>query len=283
MARDRGPQCKQCRREGIKLFLKGERCLTDKCGVERRAYPPGDHGRGRQESSPSTGSSCARSRRPAASTACSRSSSAATTPRRVGSPGVTGEKPAPPARDPLRQRPRATRLRGLEAPGTAAGAARTLDHQRSPVNIPSYQVRPDEVIALKAGSGATQTIRDATELISVVPAWLQADHDGPHGEGTAPPGAVGDRHSGAGAADRRAVFEVVTAAALRPALSGPAGEPQDAKETLMLEFQTPQISAENVEEKPRHVHDRAARPRLRLHVSATPCAVCCCRRSRERR
>src|SRR6266513_4720474 len=51
MARDRSPQCKQCRREGIKLFLKGERCLTDKCGVERRAYPPGDHGRGRQKQS----------------------------------------------------------------------------------------------------------------------------------------------------------------------------------------------------------------------------------------
>ena len=48
MARDTSPQCKQCRREGQKLFLKGERCLTDKCGVERRAYPPGEHGRGRR-------------------------------------------------------------------------------------------------------------------------------------------------------------------------------------------------------------------------------------------
>ena len=51
MARDTGPQCKQCRREGMKLFLKGERCLTDKCGVERRNYPPGDHGRGRSRQS----------------------------------------------------------------------------------------------------------------------------------------------------------------------------------------------------------------------------------------
>src|ERR687886_402628 len=51
MARDRGPQCKQCRREGVKLFLKGERCLTDKCGVERRTYPPGDHGRDRMKQS----------------------------------------------------------------------------------------------------------------------------------------------------------------------------------------------------------------------------------------
>ena len=47
MARDLSPQCKQCRREGMKLFLKGERCFTDKCAVERRAYPPGEHGRGR--------------------------------------------------------------------------------------------------------------------------------------------------------------------------------------------------------------------------------------------
>jgi small subunit ribosomal protein S4 len=51
MARDTSPQCKQCRREGQKLFLKGERCLTDKCGVERRSYPPGEHGRGRQKQS----------------------------------------------------------------------------------------------------------------------------------------------------------------------------------------------------------------------------------------
>ena len=47
MARETGPQCKQCRREGMKLFLKGERCLTEKCAIERRAYPPGEHGRGR--------------------------------------------------------------------------------------------------------------------------------------------------------------------------------------------------------------------------------------------
>ena len=43
MARDRSPKCKQCRREGMKLFLKGERCLTEKCAVERRSYPPGEH------------------------------------------------------------------------------------------------------------------------------------------------------------------------------------------------------------------------------------------------
>ena len=46
------------------------------------------------------------------------------------------------------------------------------------VDIPSYQVRTDDVITLKGGSPAEPVIRDATELTSVVPAWLQADHDG---------------------------------------------------------------------------------------------------------
>lgn len=47
MARYRGPVCKLCRREGEKLFLKGSRCYTDKCAIERRPYPPGQHGQRR--------------------------------------------------------------------------------------------------------------------------------------------------------------------------------------------------------------------------------------------
>ncbi len=47
MARNLGPVCRLCRREGLKLFLKGERCFTDKCAIERRNYPPGVHGQAR--------------------------------------------------------------------------------------------------------------------------------------------------------------------------------------------------------------------------------------------
>ena len=47
MAKYNGPVCRLCRREGQKLFLKGERCFTDKCGIERRAFPPGQHGQKR--------------------------------------------------------------------------------------------------------------------------------------------------------------------------------------------------------------------------------------------
>ncbi|NNF05152.1 MAG: 30S ribosomal protein S4 [Candidatus Eisenbacteria bacterium] len=48
MARYVGARCRLCRREGEKLFLKGDRCHTDKCAMERRAYPPGEHGRDRR-------------------------------------------------------------------------------------------------------------------------------------------------------------------------------------------------------------------------------------------
>jgi small subunit ribosomal protein S4 len=48
MAKYRGPVCKLCRREGEKLFLKGQRCFTPKCAFERRGYPPGEHGKSAQ-------------------------------------------------------------------------------------------------------------------------------------------------------------------------------------------------------------------------------------------
>ena len=54
MSRYTGPTCRQCRREGVKLYLKGERCKTKKCGVEKRSYPPGQHGTRRRRGKMST-------------------------------------------------------------------------------------------------------------------------------------------------------------------------------------------------------------------------------------
>src|ERR1700724_4499866 len=48
MARYIGPACRLCRREGMKLFLKGERCYTEKCAIEKRNFPPGQHGKTRK-------------------------------------------------------------------------------------------------------------------------------------------------------------------------------------------------------------------------------------------
>ncbi|MGN0765688.1 MAG: 30S ribosomal protein S4 [Christensenellales bacterium] len=51
MAKYTGPDCRQCRREGVKLFLKGERCMSAKCALEKRPTPPGQHGAGRKKAS----------------------------------------------------------------------------------------------------------------------------------------------------------------------------------------------------------------------------------------
>jgi small subunit ribosomal protein S4 len=177
MARDTSPQCKQCRREGQKLFLKGERCLTDKCGVERRAYPPGEHGRGRMKQSEYR-LQLREKQKARRFYGVLEGQFRTYYDKASRQPGVTGE-------NLLRQLE--TRFDNvLVRLGFAASRRQarqmvlhghwTINGRR--VNIPSYQVRPNDVIALKATSKATQTIRDATELISVVPAWLQADHDG---------------------------------------------------------------------------------------------------------
>jgi small subunit ribosomal protein S4 len=51
LARYTGPSCRLCRRENMELFLKGDRCYTDKCAIKRRNYPPGQHGQGRSKTS----------------------------------------------------------------------------------------------------------------------------------------------------------------------------------------------------------------------------------------
>jgi small subunit ribosomal protein S4 len=60
LARYRGPVCRLCRREGMKLFLKGERCHTEKCAIEKRNFVPGQHGKDRKPRSSATACSFAR-------------------------------------------------------------------------------------------------------------------------------------------------------------------------------------------------------------------------------
>ena len=82
MARYLGAKCKLCRRDGVKLFLKGDRCYSDKCEIEKRNYPPGEHGRARFSRKSSYRTSSGRSRSSAACTCCSKRSSATTTSAR---------------------------------------------------------------------------------------------------------------------------------------------------------------------------------------------------------
>jgi small subunit ribosomal protein S4 len=176
VARDRSPKCKQCRREGMKLFLKGERCLTDKCGVERRAYPPGDHGRGRQKQSEYRVQLREKQKAKRYYGVLEKQFSHYYK-RASGQPGITGENLLT-----LLERRFDNVLVRLGFAASRRQARQLVRHGHWSVNgrrvdIPSYQVRPGDVIAVKAGTGAEAAIRDATELTGQVPAWLQADHD----------------------------------------------------------------------------------------------------------
>jgi small subunit ribosomal protein S4 len=176
MARDTGPQCKQCRREGQKLFLKGERCMTEKCGVERRSYPPGEHGRGRVRASEYR-QQLREKQKTRRFYGVLEKQFRGYYEKASRQPGVTGEN----------------LLRMLESRfdnvlvrlGFAASrrqARQMINHGHWLINgrrvdIPSYQVRPDDVITIRPDSGVTDVVRQATELTAVVPPWLQADHD----------------------------------------------------------------------------------------------------------
>jgi small subunit ribosomal protein S4 len=176
MARDTGAQCKQCRREGVKLFLKGERCLTDKCGVERRSYPPGEHGRGRQKQSEYRVQLREKQKARRYYGVLEKQF------RRYYEdasrlPGITGENLLA-----LLERRFDNVLVRLGFAASRRQARQMIRHGQWTINgrrvdIPSYQVRDGDIITVKPNAPAEQVIRDATELTAQVPAWLQADHD----------------------------------------------------------------------------------------------------------
>jgi small subunit ribosomal protein S4 len=176
MARDLGPKCRVCRREGMKLFLKGERCLTEKCAIERRSYPPGEHGRGRIKQSEYL-LQLREKQKARRYYGLLEKQFRNYYEKAAKQQGITGE----------------VLLRMLELRldnvvyrlGFAASRSQARQLVRHGhfqvngrrVNIPSFQVRPDQIISVRPGSSAEQVIRDATDLTASVAPWLQADHE----------------------------------------------------------------------------------------------------------
>jgi small subunit ribosomal protein S4 len=176
MARDTGPQCKQCRREGQKLFLKGERCLTEKCGVERRSYPPGEHGRARVRASEYR-QQLREKQKTRRFYGLLERQFRSYYEKAARQPGVTGENLLQ-----LLERRLDNVLVRLGFAASRRQARQMINHGHWLVNgrrvdIASYQVRPDDVITIKPESKATDVVRQASELTAAVPPWLQADHD----------------------------------------------------------------------------------------------------------
>jgi small subunit ribosomal protein S4 len=176
MARDLGPKCRLCRREGLKLFLKGERCLTEKCAVERRSYPPGEHGRGRIKQSEYLiqlrEKQKARRYYGLLEKQFRRTYDKAS--RGQGAPGENLLRLLETRLDNVVYR--------LGFAGSRAQARQLVRHGHFQVNgrrvnIPSYTVKANDVISLKPGSPVGQLVRDATDLTASVAPWLQADHE----------------------------------------------------------------------------------------------------------
>jgi small subunit ribosomal protein S4 len=177
VARYTGPSCKLCRREGMKLFLKGERCLTEKCAIERRSYPPGEHGRGRIKQSQYLLQLREKQKARRYYGLLEKQFRNYYEKAARGS-GVSGENLL---------RLLETRLDNvIYRLGFAASRAQARQLVRHGhfqvngrrVNIPSFQVKPNDIVNLKSGSPAEQVVRDATDLTASVAPWLQADHDG---------------------------------------------------------------------------------------------------------
>ncbi len=221
MARDTSPQCKQCRREGQKLFLKGERCLTDKCGVERRSYPPGEHGRGRQKQSEYR-LQLREKQKARRYYGVLEKQFHGYYEKASRQPGITGENLL--ALLECRLDNVLVRLGFAASRRQARQLIRhghwTVNGRR--VNIPSYQVRPGEVIAIKAEHPATQVVQGRDRAHRADPGVAAGRSRVAHREGAAPAGAARGGGAGAGAAHRRAVLEVRARAAHGPGELKPA-------------------------------------------------------------
>ncbi len=176
MARNLDARCRQCRREGEKLFLKGEKCFTDKCAIERRNYPPGQHGQKNTRLS-GYGVQLREKQKVRRIYGVLERQFRLNYQQATASKGVTGE----------------ALLQILEgrldtvAYRMGFGASRTEARQivrhngilvnGKRVNIPSYQCRPGDVVEVTQGAKDQLRIKAAAEAVASrgYPEWVEVD------------------------------------------------------------------------------------------------------------
>ncbi len=179
MARYRGAVCRQCRREKMKLFLKGDRCYSDKCSFERRSFPPGQHGQARMRKE-SDYSIQLREKQKV---------------RRIygmlegqfkryfviadRSKGVTGENLLV-----LLERRLDSTLFRLGFASSRSQARQIIKHNHilindRKVNIPSFLVSPNDIISIREKSRKIEIITDSLGAVARrgIPTWLELDSD----------------------------------------------------------------------------------------------------------
>ncbi len=171
-------KCRRCRREGMKLFLKGDRCFSEKCAFERRGYPPGEHGQGRRMKVTGYGLQLREKQKARAYYGVLERQFRKYFHDAEGGKGVTGE---------VLLQILETRLDNVAfRMGFAlsrAAARQLVRHRHFTVNgkivdIPSYPVRPGDVISVREASREVPAITQALEKAkgrSSVPDWLSLE------------------------------------------------------------------------------------------------------------
>ncbi|OPY59718.1 MAG: 30S ribosomal protein S4 [Pelotomaculum sp. PtaU1.Bin035] len=178
MARYTEAVCRLCRREGLKLYLKGDRCYTPKCGVERRAYAPGQHGQGRKKVS-EYGLQLREKQKARRMYGVLENQFRRYFKKAEGQQGVTGENLL---RLLERRLDNIVYRLGL---GASRNEARQLVRHGhftvngKKVNIPSYLLRVGDVIAVRDKSKESPRVKELMERAAdhTPPAWLEFEAD----------------------------------------------------------------------------------------------------------
>ncbi|HLL23436.1 MAG TPA: 30S ribosomal protein S4 [Kofleriaceae bacterium] len=179
MARYTGAVCRLCRREDMKLFLKGERCYTDKCGYERRSYPPGQHGQSRRRKRSDYGEQLREKQKVKRIYGIAEKQFRGYYHKAVRAKGVSGHLLIQ-----LLERRLDNVVYRMGFASDHAEARQLVRHGHftingKKVNIPSYLVKPRDVIQVREVSQKITRIMEALAAVDRrgVPQWITLDKD----------------------------------------------------------------------------------------------------------
>jgi len=180
LARYRLAVCRLCRREGIKLFLKGQRCLTDKCEIEKRNFAPGQHGKSRRPKIVGYGLQLREKQKLRRLYGILEDQFRSYFEKAARMKGVTGENLLM-----MLERRLDNAVYRLGLASSRAAARQLVRHGHiqvsgSKVNIPSFAIAPGQEIAIRESSRNLEAVQRSLDLAGgrSVPPWLQLDREG---------------------------------------------------------------------------------------------------------
>lgn len=177
MARNLDPKCRQCRREGEKLFLKAEKCFTDKCAIEKRNFPPGQHGQKRTQRMSDYGVQLREKQKLRRIYGILEGQFRGYYAKADGSKGITGENLLQLLESRLDNVAYRMGLGGSRTEARQIVRHNSILVNGKRVNIPSFQVKPGDVVEVAERSKQQLRIKGAVEAAEQrgFPEWLEVD------------------------------------------------------------------------------------------------------------